>query len=126
MKITRLRGGNSQFPEEKEVGDVVVLAFGDIFCWDGQIWRLVGGRLISKDAREVFLSYIKSGWPDRSSAEWDLDMLLRGLEDTNQQRSDGVSLPSDQAAKWAKKHLDVFIQRVLDACDKCEANYSVV
>jgi hypothetical protein len=126
MKITKLRMGNSQFPEEKNIGDVVVLALGDIFCWDGTLWQLVGGRFISKGARDVFLSYIDSGWPDRNSAEWDLEMLLRGLEMTEQQRSDGTSMPIDQAEKWAKKHLDTFIKRVLDVCDKCEKNCSVV
>ena len=116
--------GNSQFPEEKEIGDVVVLALGDIFCWDGTLWQLVGGRFISEGAREVFLSYVGSGWPDRNSAEWDLEMLLEGLEDTEQERSDGIPLPTDQAEKWARKHLSTFIERVLDVCDRCEKNYS--
>jgi hypothetical protein len=124
MKITRLRMGNSQFPEEKEIGDVVVLALGDIFCWNGTLWQMVGGRFISEGARKVFLSYIETGWPDRNSAEWDLEMLLRGLEDAEQQRSDGIAIPTDQAEKWARKHLDTFIERVLDVCDKCEKNYS--
>jgi hypothetical protein len=122
MKITRLRMGNSQFPEEKEIGDAVVLALGDIFCWDGQLWQLVGGRFISEGARKVFLSYIESGWPDSDSAEWDLNMLLRGLEDEEQLTSDGTALPPDQAQKWAKKHLDTFIARVMDVCARCEKN----
>jgi hypothetical protein len=58
MIITRLRGGNAQFPESKEPGDTVVLANGDVFCWDGGIWQLIGGRFVPKALREEFLSYV--------------------------------------------------------------------
>lgn len=76
MRITRLRGGNAQFPGDKEIGDAVVLGSGDIFCWDGKIWQLVGGRFIPERMREEFISYISTGWPSRNDAEFDLPTLL--------------------------------------------------
>ena len=114
MKITRLRNGNSQFPEEKEIGDAVMLALGDIFCWDGQIWQLVGGRFIPAAMRDSFLEYASSGWPDAASARFDLPSLLDlsifndyGAYDT---------VPADP------KMVERFVERVAEVGERCERN----
>lgn len=110
--ITRLRGGNAQFPESKEVGDVVMLALGDIFCWDGQIWQLIGGRFLPVAMREEFLTYISSGWPDAGSAHFDLPTLFDLLVFTNYGPNDIV--PAD--SKLVKK----FMSRVIEVTERCE------
>jgi hypothetical protein len=112
MVITRLRGGNSQFPESKELGDVVVLALGDIFCWDGGMWQLVGGRFLPRAMREEFLHYVKSGWPDPSSAQFDLPTLVDLSTFTDYGPDDLV--PADP--KWVEK----FIARVVEVSERCE------
>lgn len=114
MRITRLRGGNSQFPEEKEIGDVVMLALGDIFCWDGQIWQLVGGRFIPSGMRDEFLIYVSSGWPDKDSALFDLPTLLDLSVFTNYGPYDTV--PADP------KMVERFINRVAEVAERCERN----
>lgn len=112
MIITRLRGGNAQFPESKEVGDVVVLANGDIFCYDGGIWQLVGGRFIPRSMREEFLSYVKTGWPDPSSARFDLPTILDLSVFTDYGPDDMV--PTDP------KFVEKFTARVLEVAEKCQ------
>lgn len=114
MKITRLRGGNAQFPEDKNIGDVVVLALGDIFCWDGGIWQLVGGRFIPQGMRDLFLSYVSTGWPDEESARFDLPTLL----DLNIFVDYGPydTVPADP------KMIDRFIKRVAEVGARCEKN----
>lgn len=114
MNITRLRGGNAQFPEDKEIGDAVVLSSMDIFCWDGKLWQLVGGRFLPSAIVEVFINYIGSGWPDPQSAQFDLPTLLDlevfvdyGPDDTD---------PVDP--KMANK----FIKRVIEVAELCEKN----
>lgn len=110
MILTRLRAGNSQFPESKEPGDVVVLANGDIFCHAGGIWVLVGGRFLPKAMREGFLSYISTGWPDPSSAEFDLPTLFD--LSVFSKYCDEEDLPSDP------KFVKVFSDRVKDVARK--------
>jgi hypothetical protein len=112
MKITKLRGGNAQFPEEKEVGDVVMLALGDIFCWDGGIWQLVGGRFLPAAMRETFLDYVATGWPDPESAQFDLPTLLDLSVFVDYGPNDLV--PADP--KMIKK----FIKRVVEVAERCE------
>lgn len=114
MKITRLRGGNSQFPEEKVIGDVTVLSLGDIFCWDGKFWRILGGRFIPEAMRESFLSYIKTGWPDEQSAQYDLPTLfdLSVFEDYGQ----WDMIPADP------KMVNTFHSRVLEAIKAIKNN----
>jgi hypothetical protein len=112
MRITRLRGGNAQFPEEKDIGDVVVLALGDIFCWDGGMWQLVGGRFIPAAMRDDFITYVSNGWPDASDARFDLPTLFdlsvfTGPYDTP---------PTD------KKFVEKFISRVVEVAERCEKN----
>jgi len=75
MKIVRLHPRNNQLParEEMEVGDIAVMSHGDIFCYLGDRWILLGGRFLPSSKREVFLSYVKNGWPDLSSMRWDME-----------------------------------------------------
>lgn len=112
MIITRLRGGNAQFPESKLPGDVVVLANGEIFCWDGGIWQLIGGRFIPKAFREEFLSYVSTGWPDPSSAKFDIPTLLDLSVFTDYCEDDIV--PADP------KMVQRFIDRVVEMAEKCQ------
>jgi hypothetical protein len=112
MIITRLRGGNAQFPESKLPGDVVVLANGEIFCYDGGIWRLVGGRFVPRAMREEFLSYISTGWPDPSSARFDLPTLFDLSVFTDYGEDDIV--PADP------KMVQRFIERVVEVAERCQ------
>jgi len=112
MIITRLRGGNAQFPEEKQIGDVVMLALGDIFCWDGQIWQLVGGRFLPAAMREDFLMYVASGWPDADSARFDLRTVLDLSTFTDYGPND--LFPTDP------KLVEKFINRVVEVAERCE------
>lgn len=112
MAVTKLRGGNAQFPVDKQIGDVVMLALGDIFCWDGQIWQLVGGRFIPAAMRDEFLTYIASGWPDVDSARFDLPILFDLATFTDYGPYDMV--PAD--AKMIKK----FMNRVVEVTERCE------
>ena len=114
MIITRLRGGNAQFPEEKQIGDVVVLSLGDIFCWDGKIWQLVGGRFIPARMRDDFLTYVASGWPDADSARFDLPTMLDLSVNTDYGPYDTV--PAD--SKFIKR----FIDRAIEVGGLCEKN----
>lgn len=112
MIITRLRGGNAQFPESKEPEDVVVLANGDIFCWDGGIWQLIGGRFVPRALREEFLHYISSGWPDPSSAKFDLPTLF-DLSVFSDYGEDDIA-PADP------KMIQKFIDRVMEVAERCQ------
>jgi hypothetical protein len=112
MKITRLRGGNSQFPEEKEVGDVVMLALGDIFCWDGGIWQLVGGRFLPAAMRETFLDYVATGWPDPESARFDLPTML--------DLSVFIDYEGEDIVPGDPKMIERFISRVVEAAERCQ------
>lgn len=114
MRITRLRGGNAQFPEDKEIGDVVLLALGDVFCWDGRIWQLVGGRFIPSGMRDLFMTYVATGWPDGESARFDLPTLLDLSVFTDYGPHDLV--PADP------KMVERFINRVVEVGELCERN----
>lgn len=113
-KITRLPQGNAQFPGDKQQGDVVVLALGDIFCWDGNFWRMLGGRFIPKQMREDFLSYIQTGWPDEDSAKFDLPSLFDLSYFTAYDGNDTV--PADP------KMVEVFHSRILEAIRCIQSN----
>ncbi len=116
--ITRLRGGNAQFPEGKKIGDVVMLALGDIFCWDGQIWQLIGGRFLPAGMRDEFLTYISSGWPDADSARFDLPAMFDLSVFTDYGPYDTV--PDD--SKLVKK----FMSRVVEVAGRCEKSLRVL
>lgn len=117
MVITRLRGGNAQFPEKKSIGDAVVLANGDIFCWDGQMWQLIGGRFIPKALREEFLSYVSSGWPEPDDVRFDLPCLL-DLSIFSDYGADDI-VPADP------KFVERFIGRVAEVAERCKKNLLV-
>lgn len=112
MIITRLRRGNSQFPESKQKGDVVVLANGDLFCYDGSIWQLLGGRFLPKGLREEFLSYVSSGWPDPTSAKFDLPTLL--------DLSIFVDYGPEDIIPVDPKFVEKFINRVVEMSERCQ------
>lgn len=114
MIITKLRGGNAQFPEEKQIGDVVMLALGDIFCWDGQIWQLIGGRFLPATMRDDFLVYAASGWPDAQSARFDLPTMLDLSTFINYGPHDMI--PTDP------KLVEKFISRVVEVAERCRKN----
>lgn len=114
MRVTRLRGGNSQFPEAKTAGDVVVLALGDMFCWDGRIWQLLGGRFVPTAIRDRFLAYVASDWPDSASALFDLPQLLS--LDGFAEYACYDTVPADP--KWISK----LISRVVEVAEGCEKN----
>lgn len=107
VKITRLPPGNAQFPTDKNPGDIVILALGDIFCWDGCIWRMLGGRFIPKQMREDFLSYIQTGWPDENSAQFDLPTLL--------DLSYFCAYDGDDTVPADPKMVEVFYSRIMEA-----------
>lgn len=114
--ITKLKPGNSQFPGDKVVGDVVVLSNGDIFCYDGAIWQLLGGRYIPAGMREAFLGYLQDGWPDHDSAIFDLETIIK-LE---------IFLPEEEIEpdtlnlEMTKRAVKRFKERVLEVCKRCE------
>lgn len=112
MALTRLKRGNSQFPTEKAVEDVVVLANGEIFCWDGEIWQLIGGRFLPKALREAFLSYVSTGWPDPSSAKFDLPTLFDLSVFSDYGKDDIV--PADP------KMVQRFIDRTIEVGGRCQ------
>jgi hypothetical protein len=114
MKITRLKVGNSQFPEKKDIGDVVVMPSGDLFCWDGMLWQLVGGRFIPTHIREEFLNYIFSGWPDPTDVIFDLPCVI-DLSVFVDHNSEG-SISDDQ------KFVEKFIARVTEVTETCQKN----
>lgn len=112
MRITRLRGRNSQFPEEKEVGDIVVLGLGDIFCWDGGIWQLIGGRFLPEAMRESFLDYVSGDLPDANSARFDLPCIL--------DLSTFVDYGAHDLVPGDPKMVERFISRAIEVLERCE------
>ena len=76
MKIARLPRGNAQFPKEKDPGDIVVLANGDIFTWCRGLWAMLGGRFLKPEVREWVLDYLKTGWPSPDDVRFDSGQML--------------------------------------------------
>jgi hypothetical protein len=75
MNITILKSNNNQFPSsiESEVGDITIMSNGDMFCYMGDSWKMLGGRWVPAAIRQSFINYIRSGWPDSKSLEFDLE-----------------------------------------------------
>jgi hypothetical protein len=126
VKITKLRGNNSQLPEEKSIGDLVVLSSKDLFCWDGVIWQLVGARFLPKDILDIFLSYVSEGLPDPQTIEWDLKYLL-DIHNLLGKIKHKFQLPDkltslEEKEKFCKKLIDTFINRVVEVAALCEKN----
>lgn len=112
MKVTRLKGRNSQFPNEKEIGDIVVLGLGDIFCWDGSIWQLIGGRFIPEAMRESFINYVSTGLPDTDSAKFDLPCIL--------DLSTFLDYGANDLVPGDPKMVERFISRAIEILERCE------
>lgn len=112
MKITKLPRGNSQFPQEKGAGDVVVLSNNELFCYDGSQWRLIGGRFLPSIFVDNFVSYIGSGWPDPQSARFDFDTIFNLGAFGEYYGEDG------EGDKNIQKWLDIFKDRVLETSEK--------
>lgn len=121
MKITQLARGNAQFPTEKDIGDVVILHSGDMFCWDGSIWQLLGGRFLPKKFREAFLDYIRDGFPDPLSAIFDLSLLF----DLKDMFKSVEEIESAEEREMMEKlatfnFIDKFKNRIVEVAEKCE------
>ena len=86
MKITRLPRGNAQFPKEKDPGDIVVLANGDIFTWSKGIWAMLGGRFLKPEVREWVLDYLKTGWPSPDDIRFDSGQMIKLAGDDSEDR----------------------------------------
>jgi hypothetical protein len=112
MALTRLKKGNSQFPTEKAIGDVVVLALGDMFCWDGGMWQLLGGRFMPKGLRARAMEYFSTGFPDPQSAAFDLPSLLN-LENFVDYGPEDL-VPADPV--WVER----FISRTIEVGERCQ------
>lgn len=112
MALTRLKKGNSQFPIEKTIGDVAVLAIGDMFCWDGGMWQLLGGRFMPKGLRARAMEYFSTGFPDPQSAAFDLPSLL-SLENFADYGPEDL-VPADPV--WVEK----FISRTIEVGERCQ------
>ena len=50
-----------------------MLSNGDVFCYVGDQWFMLGGRWILSRIKQAFFSYVKSGWPDSKSLSYDLE-----------------------------------------------------
>lgn len=116
--LTKLKAGNAQFPEEKDIGDVVVLHNGDIFCWDGGIWQLIGGRYLPKRIRDEFISYVKYGWPDADSAVFDMKTLL-DLQIFLPELEREPGMDKDKLVMM-EKFTKRFFDRVIEVSERCE------
>lgn len=110
MILTRLNKANSQFPESKEPGDVVIMHNGEIFCYCNDIWILLGGRFLPKTLRETFIQYISTGWPDPSSAKFDIPTMFDLSK--FQEYGDYDLVPTDP------KFVKLFTDRVYDISEK--------
>jgi hypothetical protein len=75
MNITFLKPNNNQFPSSVDsgVGDITVMSNGDMFCYMGDMWKMLGGRWVPAAIKQSFINYIRSGWPDSKSLEFDLE-----------------------------------------------------
>lgn len=127
MSIKKLRGGNSQLPTIKSIGDIIVLGNKDMFCWDGKIWQLIGARFLPQEIIDVFLSYISDGFPDQESMEWDLDFLINTYEILGKIREyylpeSMTSLSKEEKVEFCKNLVKKFINRVLEVSKLCEKN----
>jgi hypothetical protein len=129
VKITKLRAGNSQLPSEKSIYDIVLLSSKDMFCWDGTMWQLIGGRFLPKEVIDVFLSYVSEGFPDIESLEWDLNFLL-DTYDVLGKVSDYyipesvASLTQSEQEDFCRKSVKKFINRILEVYTFCQKNLS--
>lgn len=78
MKVHYAKHNTQELPNSSdcELGDLAMLSGGDVFCFMGDHWKMLGGRWVSPKIKQGFFSYVKSGWPDVKSMEYDLDTLF--------------------------------------------------
>lgn len=78
MKISFARPNHNDLPpsSECELGDLAMLTGGDIFCYMGDHWKMMGGRWVDPNIKQTFLNYIQSGWPDCKTLNWDLETMF--------------------------------------------------
>jgi hypothetical protein len=121
MKIVRLHPRNNQLPSVKDadLGDVVVMSQGDIFCHLGDRWKLLGGRYLLDNKREVFLSYVKNGWPDINSMRWDLEPEFDMANFEPDSTLEKGSIKTN--AKWTGD----FLRAILETCECINAQSEV-
>ena len=79
INITILKSSNSPLPSHSDctLGDLVMLYNGDVFCFLGDSWKLMGGRWVPPAIKQSFFGYIRSGWPDSKSLAFDLDAVFK-------------------------------------------------
>ncbi len=78
MNITILKKNNDQFPpsSESELGDLAMLSNGDVFCYMEDHWFMLGGRWVLPRIKHSFFNYVRTGWPDSKSLEYDLEAVF--------------------------------------------------
>ena len=102
---------------ECEVGDLAMLTSGDVFCYMGNMWKMIGGRWVDPKLKQTFFNYIKSGWPDYKTLAWDLECIfdLTIFEQvTDFVPNENSSISSKPI--WFKK----FKEEILETCKKLE------
>lgn len=114
--------------EECEVGDLAMLTSGDVFCFMGNHWKMIGGRWVCPKIKQVFFNYIRSGWPDSKTISWDLDSMfdLSIFETvTDFEAEDSKSIASNPI--WVKKFKEEITKvcKTLEEMSKSSAPYEV-
>lgn len=73
--LPKLSRSSNELPSRADVekGDLAMLSAGDVFCFMGDQWKLLGGRWVSPRIKQAFFDYVKGGWPDYSSMAYDLE-----------------------------------------------------
>ena len=125
MNITILKPNNNQFPSsvDCEVGDLTMMSNGDIFCYMGDMWKMLGGRWVPAAIKQSFINYVRSGWPDSKSLAYDIEgvFLLSVFEElTDVKAAEHGSIIKDPI--WVKK----FTEAIVETCARLEAKSAQV
>lgn len=112
MTVFKLLRGNDQLPPESMVstGDLALFSQGDLMCFMGDRWKMLGGRFLTAPVRDKFVVYISSGWGDATSIEWD----LKDLFEAPPQGVPGDSIFANP--EWSRR----FFNNVLETCRELE------
>ena len=115
MNITILKPNNNQFPSsvDSEVGDLTMMSNGDIFCYMGDMWKMLGGRWVPAAIKQSFINYVRSGWPDSKSLS-----IFETLTDVK--AAEHGSIIKDPI--WVEK----FTQAIVETCARLEAKSAQV
>lgn len=121
MKIHFSKSNTQELPgiADCELGDLAMLSGGDVFCFMGDHWKMLGGRWVSPEIKQVFFNYVGSGWPDRKSMEWDIDILfdLSVFETVTDFSSNYDKKDIRNNPIWVKNFKD----KILETCWEIEA-----